>query len=265
MEGNPVIQRRLYIVAACRPDAARGQLNNGADMRHLAGPPHVARQPLPLTPDIVAPVYMRVDLKDRDRAAGKTTIGFQHRNRHRIIAAQHEWARSRIQHRRDGFTYSPAVAFGDIGCGVGGNIKVAEIRNADPRRDDAFGRHRVEQVEIMLLENRRPASRRADRRRRIMAVGTDRIGRRRPDPHDPDVDLYLIGQPGAWHVEPSTLRLAAEQVSHRHFPVHVFSPSRSRFHTTMTAMFPNRARLIGHGPVGIRKACHANPALSTIV
>jgi hypothetical protein len=80
---------------------------------------------------------MRVNLQDRDRPACKAAIGFQHRNRHRIIAAKNKGRRAGIQHGGDGLADKAAVSGGDFGRGVGDNIQIAKIGGPHTRRDHA--------------------------------------------------------------------------------------------------------------------------------
>ena len=69
------------------PDAAPlADLNDPLHMRHFRRPPHRRRQPPALAPHIIAPINMRVDLKDRQRPPRLQSL--QQRDRHGIIPAQ---------------------------------------------------------------------------------------------------------------------------------------------------------------------------------
>ena len=224
VEGDTVIKRRPDIRLAGRADAARAKLHDLADMRHFRSAPHVAGQALSLAPDLVPPVDMRIDLQDRNRAASKTAIGFQHRNGNRIVATENKGHRAGIKKAGHGPANDLPVPRRDLCRGIGHHIQIAEIGGGDASRKHTFGRLHPEQVEIMLLQNRGPASRRADGVRRVMAVGSRRIGRCRANADNSDIDITRRVDLGARHVQPASGPLATEQVTHGRGVAHLHPP-----------------------------------------
>jgi hypothetical protein len=137
---DPVCRSRIDIGGSGRTDAPPTDLDDPSDVLHLRRAPHRRGEAHPLTLDLVTPIDMSVDLDDVHRSGAP--IRRDHRDRYRVIAAQHD------RHGTGGE--------GGRAC-VGDPLPVSRAVGRIPRHvtgishDNAVGNRRTIQVEIVVM------------------------------------------------------------------------------------------------------------------
>ena len=141
-----------------------------------------------LATHLVAPVDVCVDLHHGHRAA--TVVRLQHRDRNRIVAAEHHRDRAGREHRLAGVSDRRAI-------GLEGGVVPRHVADVDRAR--SFDQHRPVEVEVVMVTDPRIRGRRgADCRRRILAVRPHRRVRRcaRRADHDDVGTLQILRRDG---------------------------------------------------------------------
>src|SRR5690606_24860868 len=99
-EGDAPFAPVSQVVRPCRADRPLADLDDAFDRAEFRGPAHGAGQAEPLAADLLAPVDVRVDLQDGERAVALERAEYRYRDR--VVAADNDRHRTAAGDRAHG-------------------------------------------------------------------------------------------------------------------------------------------------------------------